>query len=56
VYHRYRTREGGRYALHYRFSNTPTPTTYVMRAQVRETTGYPYLQGNSRSLPLRVLP
>jgi hypothetical protein len=42
--------------MRYLFTQTRTPTTYVMRAQVRETTGYPYLQGNSRSLPLRVLP
>jgi hypothetical protein len=42
--------------MRYLFTQTETPTTYVMRAQVRETTGYPYLQGNSRALPLRVLP
>ncbi|HEY5054415.1 MAG TPA: hypothetical protein VII45_13510 [Solirubrobacterales bacterium] len=56
VFRRYRTREGGRFLMRYRFTQTATPTTYIMRAQVRETTGYPYLQGNSRSLPLRVLP
>lgn len=56
VFRRYRTRGDGHYLLRYRFTQTNTPTTYVMRAQVRETTGYPYLQGNSRSLPLRVMP
>jgi hypothetical protein len=56
VFRRYRTRDGGHFLMRYRFTRTTTPTTYVMRAQIRETTGYPYLQGNSRSLPLRVLP
>jgi hypothetical protein len=56
AFRRYRTREGGRYVMRYRFTRTTTPTTYMMRAQVRSTVGYPYLQGNSRSLPLKVVP
>lgn len=56
VFRRYRTRDNGHFLMRYLFTQTGTPTTYVMRAQVRETTGYPYLQGNSRSLPLHVLP
>jgi hypothetical protein len=56
VFRRYRTRDRGHFLMRYMFTQTGTPTTYVMRAQVRETTGYPYLQGNSRALPLRVLP
>ena len=32
------------------------PTDYEMRAQVRETVGYPYLQGESDPLALRVVP
>jgi hypothetical protein len=56
VFRRYRTRDDGHFIARYRFTQTSTPTTYVMRAQVRETTGYPYLQGNSRQIPLRVLP
>lgn len=56
VFRRYRTREGGRFLMRYRFTRTTTPTTYLMRAQVRSTVGYPYLQGNSSPLPLRVVP
>ncbi len=56
AFRRYRTREGGRFSVGYRFTRTVSPTRYVMRAQVRETTGYPYLQGNSRQLGLSVLP
>jgi hypothetical protein len=56
AFRRYRTREGGRFSVGYRFTRTFSPTKYVMRAQVRETTGYPYLQGNSRQLALSVLP
>jgi hypothetical protein len=56
VFRRYRTREGGKFLMRYRFTQTTTPTTYVMRAQVRAQTGYPYLQGNSRALPLQVRP
>ena len=56
AFRRYRTRGGGKFSLVYRFHNTTRPTKYVMRAQVRQTTGYPYLQGNSDRLVLRVLP
>jgi hypothetical protein len=56
AFRRYRTRDGGKFRLNYRFHNTSRPTRYVMRAQVRQTTGYPYLQGNSKRLGLRVLP
>lgn len=56
VFRRYRTREGGRFLMRYRFTRTTTPTTYLLRAQVRSTVGYPYLQGNSQPLPLRVVP
>lgn len=56
AFRRYRTRDGGHFALTYRFHSTMRPTTYVMRAQVRQTTGYPYLQGNSDRLKMRVLP
>jgi hypothetical protein len=56
VFRRYRTREGGKFLMRYRFTQTTTPTTYVMRAQVRAQTGYPYLQGNSRALSLQVRP
>ena len=56
AFRRYRTRNGGKFNLIYRFHNTTRATKYVMRAQVRQTTGYPYLQGNSDRLTLKVLP
>jgi len=56
AFRRYRTRNGGKFAVGYRFNFTTRPTTYVMRVQVRSTVGYPYLEGNSRLLHLRVLP
>jgi hypothetical protein len=57
AFRRYRTRAGGRFDVRYRFSRTTTtPTTYVMRAQVRSQAGYPYEQGNSRPVILKVLP
>lgn len=55
VFRRYRTREGGRYRLVYRFGRTTSPATYVMRAQVRKQGGYPYLPGNSKLLRLQVV-
>ena len=46
----------GRYVLRYRFTRTTAPTTYIMRAQVQDQSGYPYEGGNSRVLRLHVLP
>lgn len=56
AFRRYRTRDGGHFEVAYRFSQTHSPTTYVMRAQVRRTVGLPYEPGNSREVKLRVLP
>ena len=56
AFRRYRTRNGGRYRLVYRFGRTTSPATYLMRAQVRRQGGYPYLPGNSKLLRLRVIP
>lgn len=56
AFRRYRTRANGRFVMRYRFTKTGSPTKYVMRAQVRQTVGYPWEQGNSRSLALRVMP
>jgi hypothetical protein len=56
AFRRYRTRDGGKFAVGYRFNHTTSPTRYVMRAQVRASTGYPYLQGNSDLLAVSVLP
>jgi hypothetical protein len=56
AFRRYRTRNDGHYDLEYPFRRTTRPTSYEMRAQVRETTGYPYEQGDSDPLILRVVP
>ena len=56
AFRRYRTRGGGRFAADYHFHHTFHPTVYPMRAQVRETGGYPYVQGNSQRIHLKVLP
>jgi hypothetical protein len=56
AFHRYRTREDGHFTIEYRFNRTFRPTLYSMRAQVREQSGYPYLQGTSDPLSLVVLP
>jgi hypothetical protein len=56
AFRRYRTRAGGRYSMRYRFTQTTTPTTYLMRAQVRQQAGYPYEQGNSAPRALVVRP
>lgn len=56
AFRRYTTRGGGHFGADYQFHRTTKPTTYEMRAQVRETTGYPYLQGESDPIELRVVP
>jgi len=56
AFRRYRTREGGRFKVPYRFTQTGSPTTYEIRAQVRRTVGLPYEPGNSPTVRLRVLP
>ncbi len=56
AFRRYTTRGGGRFEAEYRFRRTTRPTEYEMRAQVREAVGYPYLQGESDPITLRVVP
>lgn len=56
VFRRYRTRAGGRFVMRYRFTQTYTPTTYIMRVQVRAQSGYPFEEGNSRAIPVPVEP
>ena len=56
AFRRYRTRGGGHFAAAYRFRRTTRPTTYEFRAQLRETGGYPYLQGESDPVGLKVVP
>lgn len=56
AFRRYRTRDGGRFTVPYRFTQTGRPTTYEIRAQVRRTVGLPYEPGNSPTVRQRVLP
>lgn len=56
AFRRYRTRNDGHYEFSYPFRRTNRPTNYEMRAQVRESSGYPYIEGDSDPLTLRVLP
>ncbi len=56
VFRRYSTRNGGKFAMRYRFTRNFTPWTYSMRAQVMGGSDYPYLTGNSDTKSLRVLP
>jgi hypothetical protein len=56
AFRRYRTRNDGHFEMTYPFVRTTRPTNYEMRAQVREAGGYPYLEGDSDPLTLRVLP
>ena len=55
VIRRYRTHSDGRFEMAYRFTRTFTPTTYVLRVQVGQG-DYPYEEGNSDEVKLRVLP
>ncbi|MGE0065900.1 MAG: hypothetical protein AB7T48_00980 [Solirubrobacterales bacterium] len=56
AFRRYRTRNDGHFEMVYPFRRTTRPTSYEMRAQVREAGGYPYLEGDSDPVILRVLP
>lgn len=56
AFRRYNTRAGGHYEAAYHFRRTDRPTTYEMRAQIRQSSAYPYLQGESDPLALTVVP
>ncbi|HEX3173902.1 MAG TPA: hypothetical protein VHQ43_06765 [Solirubrobacterales bacterium] len=56
AFRRYRTRSGGRYEMRYRFTQTHSSTTYITRAQERSPLSHPYLEGNSDTLRLHVMP
>jgi len=56
AFRRYRTRNDGHFEMTYPFTRTMRPTNYEMRAQVREAGGYPYTEGDSDPVALRVLP
>ncbi len=53
---RYRTQADGHFILRHFFRRTRVASLYGLRAQVRETVGYPYLEGNSPERVLHVLP
>ncbi len=56
AFRRYRTRNDGHFEMTYPFRRTTRPTNYEMRAQVREAGGYPYVEGESDPIALRVVP
>ncbi len=56
AFRRYRTRNDGHFEMTYPFSRTTRPTNYEMRVQVREAGGYPYVEGDSDPVAIRVLP
>jgi hypothetical protein len=56
AFRRYRTRNDGHFEMTYPFRRTTRPTNYEMRAQVREAGGYPYLEGDSDPITIRVVP
>lgn len=56
AFRRYRTRNDGHYEAEYPFRRTTRPTNYEMRAQVRESGGFPYEEGDSDPVVLRVVP
>jgi hypothetical protein len=56
AFRRYRSRDGGHYEFSYPFTRTSRPTNYEMRAQVRESGGFPYEEGDSDPVVIRVLP
>jgi len=56
VFRRYSTRDGGKFSMKYRFTQTFSPTIYTIRAEVSGAPGYPYLPGTSAPKGLRVLP
>lgn len=55
TFRQYRTRNG-RFVMHYRLTQTFSPTVYIMRAKVPGQSGYAYEEGYSRAKRLRVLP
>jgi hypothetical protein len=56
AFRRYRTRGDGHFEMIYPFRRTTRATKYEMRAQVRETAAFPYVEGDSDPVTLRVLP
>jgi hypothetical protein len=58
AFRRYATRGDGHFEAAYQFRRTTKPTSYEMRAQVPEASGYPYLPlpGESDPIVLQVVP
>jgi hypothetical protein len=50
------TDDRGRYRAKYGFQRTARPTTYRFRVIVPRQAGYPWLRGQSRTVPVTVLP
>jgi hypothetical protein len=50
------TRAGGAYSAAYHFTKTSRPTTYRFRAVVPAQAGYPWTQGHSRAVEVKVRP
>jgi hypothetical protein len=50
------SRTGGAYAAAYHFTQTSRPTTYRFRAVVPVQAGYPWAQGHSRAVEVKVRP
>ena len=49
-----RSRRNGRYSFRYRFRNTYRTTTFKFRARARRDSRYPYLDGYSRIVKVKV--
>jgi hypothetical protein len=56
TFRRATTDAGGHFRASYRFTSTGRPTSYRFRALVPEQAGYPWAQGHSRPLTVRVAP
>jgi len=56
AFRRVRSQKNGCFFVPYRFNRVFAPTLFLMRAQVRQQSGYPYRQGTSKRLKLIVLP
>ena len=56
VFRRVHTDKAGRFSAAYLFTQTYSPTSYTMRAQVRAQKGYPFGAGNSDQIDVPVRP
>jgi hypothetical protein len=56
VFRRLGTGKYGNYEGAYRFNKTTQPTEYIMRAQIRKQSGFPYHGGSSEAVAMVVYP